>query len=105
MANGTHSWNDRMARAAEGCPVNAGSLVIRCGDGAATVTVPSGAAVHAVWVDANGGDSTLTFPNAQVVTIKNGSTFSVDFGGLADGGDYVIGGASGHWLVSYVLAP
>lgn len=102
---GTHSWNDRMVRSAEGCPVNTGALVIACGDGAATVTVPTGAAVHNVWIDANGGDSTITFPNGQFVTVKNGSTFNVNFNGLSDGGEYIIGGASGHWMIGYVLSP
>lgn len=101
----THSYNDRVLRAAEGMPVNAGALVICCGDGAATTSVPAGASVHSIWVDANGGDSTITFPNGQVLTVKNGSTLSLDFHGLAGGGDYVIAGTTGHWLISYVLAP
>jgi hypothetical protein len=56
-------------------------------------------------VDANGGNSTLTFSDGQVLTIKNGSTLSLDFHGFAGGGNYAIGGTSGHWLISYMLAP
>jgi hypothetical protein len=44
----THSYNDRVLRAAEGIPVNAGAMVTKCGDGAATVVVPTGASVHLI---------------------------------------------------------
>jgi hypothetical protein len=102
----TNSFNDRVANALEGYPMRNNTMRTLGGTSAGTVTVPTGGAVHTVYLYASGGDCSITFPNGGgVVTVKSGQTFQADFKGFMDGGNYVIAGTNPHYLIAYVPNP
>lgn len=99
-------WNDRMRSAAEGYPCSRG-MQVSAGDVAATVSIPTNAAVHTVHVEAHSGDATVAFPassGGSTLSVKNGSVVSLDFKGHLAGGSFVVSGSGCHYLFSWVPA-
>jgi hypothetical protein len=98
------SWNDRALSALEGRPGRGDGLVVVAGNTNGTVSIPLNAFVHTIYLEGHSGDASLTFPNGNLLDVKNGQQATFDFHGFLPGGDFVIGGSGGHYLFTYLPA-
>ena len=79
------------------------------GSGARNVDLAEGARLRRIRVQASGGDATVVILGGDTVTVKDGDTFDVDWGGLYVGtgassaaNRVAVAGAGAYYFVSWL---